>query len=340
MSPRADPFRSRRRWGLAAISAATLTIAMASLGLGAVDISLREVAGVLTTRAGLSWLGEASAQATSVVWGLRMPRLLLGLGVGAALAATGAGLQGLLRNDLADPHLLGIGPGAAIGAALGASAGGVQGAIAGGIVTGVLISFAVRRLGRAATADPNRLILSGVALGATLSAWVGFVVFGSDRAVVPPLEFWLLGSLSGATWRGFGTVIVFLAIGVGTLFGLSRTLDVLSLGHREAEHLGVDVDLFLTIVLIVIGVIVGAAVGVAGVVVFVGLLIPRLIRPITGPFHRHILAGSLAAGAGFLALSDLTARLVLEPIELPVGLITSVAGGPLFLWLVTRRRDV
>jgi iron complex transport system permease protein len=325
---------------LAAISAATLTIAMASLGLGAVDISLREVAGVLTTRAGLSWLGEASAQATSVVWGLRMPRLLLGLGVGAALAATGAGLQGLLRNDLADPHLLGIGPGAAIGAALGASAGGVQGAIAGGIVTGVLISFAVRRLGRAATADPNRLILSGVALGATLSAWVGFVVFGSDRAVVPPLEFWLLGSLSGATWRGFGTVIVFLAIGVGTLFGLSRTLDVLSLGHREAEHLGVDVDLFLTIVLIVIGVIVGAAVGVAGVVVFVGLLIPRLIRPITGPFHRHILAGSLAAGAGFLALSDLTARLVLEPIELPVGLITSVAGGPLFLWLVTRRRDV
>lgn len=322
------------------MSAAALAIAMASLGLGAVDIPLKDVGSVLSAKAGLGWFGEASAQATSVVWGLRMPRLLLGLGVGAALAASGVGLQGLLRNDLADPHLLGVGPGAAIGAALGASAGGVQGAIAGGIVTGVLTSFAVRRLGRAATADPNRLILSGVALGATLSAWVGFVVFGSDRAVVPPIEFWLLGSLSGATWRGLGTVVVFLAIGIGILFGMSRTLDVLSLGHREAEHLGVDVSLFMTILLIVIGVIVGATVGVAGVVVFVGLLIPRLVRPITGPFHRHLLFGSLISGAGFLALSDLVARLVLEPIELPVGLITSVAGGPLFLWLVSRRRNV
>jgi iron complex transport system permease protein len=337
---RADPYRSRRRWGLAAIGVSVLGIAVLSLGLGAVQIPFREVGGVLLSKVGLSWLGEPSAQATSVVWGLRMPRLLLGLSVGAALAASGVGLQGLLRNDLADPHLLGVGPGAAIGAALGASAGGVQGAIAGGIVTGVLTSFAVRRLGRVATADPNRLILSGVALGATLSAWVGFVVFGSDRTVVPPIEFWLLGSLSGATWRGLGTVIVYLAIGIGTLFGLSRTLDVLALGHREAAHLGVDVDLFMTILLIVIGVIVGATVGVAGVVLFVGLLIPRLVRPITGPFHRHILLGSLVAGAGFLALSDLAARLVLEPIELPVGLVTSVVGGPLFLWLVSRRRNV
>ncbi len=335
-----DSYRSRRRWGVAAIGIAALGIAFASLSLGAVDIPLREVGGVLSSKLGLGWFDEPSAQAVSVVWGLRMPRLLLGLAVGAALAATGVGLQGLLRNDLADPHLIGIGPGAAIGAALGASAGGVQGAIAGGIVTGVLTSFAVRRLGRAATADPNRLILSGVALGATLSAWVGFVVFGSDRTVVPPIEFWLLGSLSTATWRGVGTVIVFLAVGVGTLFGLARTLDLLVLGHREAAHLGVDVDLFMTILLIVVGATVGATVGVAGVIVFVGLLIPRLIRPITGPFHRHILFGSLVAGAGFLALSDLIARLVLEPIELPVGLVTSVAGGPLFLWLVSRRRDV
>jgi iron complex transport system permease protein len=294
----------------------------------------------MADKLGLDAVAEPSAQASAVVWGLRMPRLLLGLAVGAALAATGVGLQGLLRNELADPQLLGIGPGAAIGAALGASAGGVQGAIAGGIATGVLTSFAVRRLGRAATADPNKLILSGVALGATLSAWVGFVVFGADRAVVPPLEFWLLGSFSGATWRGFGTVLVFLVVGVGALFGLGRTLDLLVLGHREASHLGVDVDLFTTILLIVVGATVGATVGVAGVVVFVGLLIPRVIRPVTGPFHRHLLVGCLIAGAGFLALSDLIARLAIEPIELPVGLVTSVVGGPLFLWLVSRGRSV
>lgn len=335
-----DPYRSRRRWGVAAISVVTVVVAVASLSLGAVDVPLGEVGGVLADRMGIDLFDTPSARAIGVVWGLRMPRLLLGLLVGAALAATGVGLQGLLRNDLADPQLLGIGPGAAIGAALGASAGGVQGAIAGGIATGVLTSFAVRRLGRSATADPNKLILSGVALGAALSAWVGFVVFGSDRAVVPPIEFWLLGGLSGSTWRGLGTVLVFLIAGVGTLFGLSRALDLLVLGHREASHLGVDVELFTTILLIVVGATVGATVGVAGVVVFVGLLVPRLVRPITGPFHRHLLLGSLVAGAGFLALSDLVARLAIEPIELPVGLVTSVVGGPLFLWLVSRRRGV
>ncbi|MGD2042252.1 MAG: iron ABC transporter permease [Acidimicrobiia bacterium] len=340
MTVRTDPYRLRRRWGVAAIGVATVAIGVASLSLGAVDIPPGEVAGVLADQVGLDLFDEPSARATGVVWGLRVPRLLMGLLVGGALAATGVGLQGMLRNDLADPHLLGIGPGAAIGAALGASAGGVQGAIAGGIATGVLTAFVVRRLGRVATADPNKLILSGVALGATLSAWVGFVVFGSDRAVVPPIEFWLLGSLSGSTWRGLGTVFVFLTVGVGALFGLARTLDLLALGHREAAHLGVDVDLFTTILLIVVGATVGATVGVAGVVVFVGLLIPRVIRPVTGPFHRHMLLGSLVGGAGFVALSDLVSRLAIEPVELPVGLVTSVVGGPLFLWLVSRRRNV
>jgi iron complex transport system permease protein len=215
----------------------------------------------------------------------------------------------------------------------------VQAAVAGGVFTGVLTAFAVRRLARGRTADPNRLILAGVALGATLSAWVGFVVFGSDRAEVPPIEFWLLGSLSGATWRGVGTAAVFLLIGTLALFGVARTLDVLVLGHREASHLGVDVALFTTICLIIFGVVVGATVGVAGVIVFVGLLIPHLIRPMTGPFHRHVMLGCLLAGAVFVTSADLVSRLVIEPIELPVGLVTSVFGGPVFLWIVSRRRS-
>ena len=325
---------------MAAVVVATIGVGVVSLGSGAVDIPLRQVGGVLAAKIGLDLFDQPAAGAEAVVWGLRMPRLLLGFVVGGALAATGAGLQGLLRNELADPHLLGIGPGAGIGAALGASLGGVQGAIAGGIAAGVLSALVVRRMSRAATMDPNKLILSGVALGATLSAWVGFVVFGSDRSVVPPLEFWLLGSFTGATWRGLGTVVVFVALGVGALFGLARSLDLFALGHREASHLGVDVDLFTTIVLIVVGAVVGGTVGVAGVVVFVGLLIPRLVRPIAGPFHRHLLFASLIAGAGFVAASDLVARVLFDPIELPVGLVTSVMGGPLFLWLVTRRSRV
>lgn len=322
------------------VSVGLLVVAGASLSMGAVDVEPGEVVSVLAHELGLGTETPPSDQAVAVVWGLRVPRVIMGALVGSALAISGAALQGLMRNDLADPHLLGIGPGAAIGAAVGAALGGVQAAIAGGVVTGVLTAFAVRRLARARTVDPNRLILSGVALGATLSAWVGFVVFGSDRSVVPPIEFWLLGSFSGATWRGVGTVSVFLIVGGAALFGVTRTLDMLVLGHREASHLGVDVGLFTTICLIVIGVVVGSTVGVAGVIVFVGLLIPQLMRPITGPFHRHLMLGSLVAGAVFVVASDLVARLAIEPVELPVGLVTSVLGGPMFLWIVSRRRRV
>jgi iron complex transport system permease protein len=298
------------------------------------------VAAVLAGRLGLDWFGEAGPQAVAVVWGIRMPRLLMGLVVGAALAATGSVLQGMLRSDLADPQLLGIGPGAAIGAAIGSGAGGVQGAIAGGVAAGVVTSFVVRRLYRQASIDQTRLILSGVALGATLSAWVGFVVFASNRSVVPPIEFWLLGGLAGSTWRAVGTATVFLFVAVGVLIAVSRTIDLLAVGPREAWHLGVDVDLTMTILFIVVGAAVGASVGAIGVVVFVGLLVPFLMRRLAGPIHRHLIPTAMLGGGLFLISADLVARLLIEPVELPVGLITAAIGGPLFLWLVSRKRDV
>lgn len=312
---------------------------VASLNMGAVAVPASEVAAVLMDKVGLTPLVEPSERAVAVVWGLRVPRILLGLFVGGALAATGVALQGMLRNDLADPHLLGIGPGAAIGAALGAAAGGVQGAISGGVATGVLAALVVRRLGRSSNMDGIRLILAGVALGATLSAWTGFVVFGSDRTVVPPLEFWLLGSLSGATWRSLGTATVFLTVGVGGLLLAQRTLDLLALGEQQAWEVGVDVEMASTVVLMLLGATVGATVGAVGVVVFVGLLIPKLIRPLMGPRHRHLLLGAIILGGAFLVGSDLVARLALEPVEIPVGLVTSVLGGPMFLWLATRQRN-
>lgn len=310
-----------------------------SLTMGAVAIDPSEVAAVLLDKVGLHAGVEPSERALAVVWGLRVPRVTMGFLVGGALAATGVALQGMLRNDLADPHLLGIGPGAAIGAALGAAAGGVQGSISGGVATGILAAMVVRRLGRSSRMDGSRLILSGVALGATLSAWTGFVVFGSDRTVVPPLEFWLLGSLSGATWRSLGTTLFFLTIGVGGLVLAQRTLDLLALGEQQAWEVGVDVEMASTVLLMVVGATVGATVGAVGVVVFVGLLIPRLARPMMGPRHRHLLFGSIILGGAFLVGSDLVARLALEPVEMPVGLVTSVFGGPMFLWLATRRRD-
>lgn len=328
--------KARARWFVGGLGLVAVAMTLLSLTQGAVQIALSEALGVLTRRIGPG--DPVAGQADSVVWGIRTPRTLLALVVGATLGAAGVALQGVLRNRLADPHLLGIGPGAAIGAALGASAGGVQGAIAGGAAAGVLTAFVVRRLGRTMTFDGPRLVLAGVALGTTLSAWVGFVVFGLDRTVVPPIEFWLLGSLAGATWRGLGTVTFIVVISMAVLISSRGLLDILALGDREARQLGVDVDLVTTILYIVVGAAVGATVGAVGVVLFVGLLIPFLVRPLSGPGHGGVLAAAMLGGAAFLVGSDVLARILIEPIELPVGVVTAVVGGPLFVWLVSRGR--
>ncbi|HEY4607030.1 MAG TPA: iron ABC transporter permease [Acidimicrobiia bacterium] len=332
----ADPYSARRRWVAPILGVLLLAAAWAALSLGAVSVPPGEVLVVLVRKVGMHVLAEPSAQAEAVVWGIRMPRLLLGFTVGAALALTGGVLQGLLRNNLADPHLLGIGPGAAIGAAIGSAAGGVQGAIAGGVAAGVLTSFAVRRLTRGASIDPTRIVLSGVALGSALSAWVGFVVFAADRAKVPPIEFWLLGSLAGSTWRALGTVLTFVLVALAVMLASGRLLDIFRLGETEARHLGIDVDLVRTVILIAVGVAVGATVGAVGVIAFVGLLVPFVVIRFTGPLHRHLLLATLPSGALFVAASDLVARLVLEPVEIPVGLVAASLGGPVFLWLLTR----
>ncbi len=337
-APPGDAYAGRRRWIGPITTLALVATAGAALSQGAVAVPTGEVLGVLARKAGVAWFTEPGPQAEAVVWGIRLPRLLMGLAVGGALGLVGGVLQGLLRNELADPHLLGIGPGAAIGAALGSAAGGIQGAIAGGVAAGVVTAFAVRRLAQRASIDPTRIVLSGVALGAALSAWVGFVVFAADRATVPPIEFWLLGSLTGATWRALGTAIGFFIVTAAALLMSWRSLDVMSLGEANARHLGIDVDLLRTVLLIACGAAVGATVGAVGVVAFVGLLVPFVMRAVSGPSHRHLLPASVASGAVFVAAADHVARLAVQPVEIPVGLVTAAVGGPLFLWLLTRNR--
>jgi iron complex transport system permease protein len=333
-----DPFETKRRVTWIVLAALAVGAAVLAVATGTVPIPLGDVGTILGSKLGLS---EPSGGVTeAVIWNIRMPRLVVGIATGAALAVVGAVLQGVLRNDMADPHLLGIGPGAAIGAAIGASAGGTRGAIAGGVFAGVLTAFVLRRLAAGPTVDRTRIILSGAALSLALGAWVGFVVFGADRGSVPPLEFWLLGSLSAATWSTATTLSVFVVVAIAGMFTARRMLDVLVLGEREARFLGVDTHLVTTVLLIVGGATVGATVGAVGVIAFVGLLVPLVVRYGVGPSYRHILPASVVAGAIFIVVSDVVARSLLQPVEIPVGLVTAAVGGPVFLWLIGRRTNV
>lgn len=301
-------------------------------------VPLVEVGAAIGSRIGLA--ESPGGMAEAVVWNIRVPRLVVGFATGAALGVVGATLQGVLRNEMADPHLLGIGPGAAIGAAIGASAGGTRGAIAGGVIAGVLTAFVLRRIAAGQTLDRTRIILAGAALSLALSAWVGFVVFGADRGSVPPLEFWLLGSLSSSTWSTATTLVVFVSVAVGGMMTVRRTLDVLMLGEREARYLGVDTQLVTTTLLIVSGATIGATVGAVGVIAFVGLVVPLVVRSGVGPSYRHILPASAVAGSTLILAADLIARSVFPPIEVPVGLVTAAIGGPVFLWLIHRHHHV
>ena len=316
-----------------ALALALLVAATANLLVGPVVIAPGEVLGAIARSVGLPLGTEPGAQAEAVILTIRLPRILVGAVAGAAAGISGAALQGLFRNPVADPHLLGIGPGASLGAALGSLSGTVAGAAAGGAVGGMLTALVVRRLGRR-RGEASRFVLSGVALGAALSAWVGFVVFVADRTRVPPIDFWLLGSLAGANWEALGTLTMSAGIGVVGLLAAGRPLDLLSLGEADARRLGMEVELATFAILLAVGAVIGAAVGIAGVVVFVGLVAPHLVRRLAGAGHRTLLPGSALAGAVMMLLADLAARTVVAPQEIPVGLVTAAIGGPFFLWMI------
>jgi iron complex transport system permease protein len=330
-----DPRGARRRGVVVALSVVLFAASVANLCVGPVVIAPMEVLRTLASALGLA-MGEPDTLTRAVILDIRLPRVLVGAVAGAAAGVTGATLQGLFRNPVADPHLLGIGPGASLGGALGSLTGSVQGAIAGGAVGGMLAALLVRRLGRSRAAEPSRFVLTGLALGAAISAWVGFVVFAADRTRVPPIDFWLLGNLGASTWATLGTLVATAGVGLLALLGAARTLDLFALGEADARRLGVDVDMASLVILLGVGAVTGAAVGAVGVVVFIGLVVPHVVRRLAGAAHRIVLVGSAVGGAAMMLLADLGARTVISPQEIPVGLLTAAIGGPFFLWLIRR----
>jgi iron complex transport system permease protein len=331
---------------VAVIPALTVLLALALLanvGIGAVRIEPQQVFGILVSHVGIDLGIEFTAQQDAVLWNIRLPRVLLAAAGGAGLAAAGAAIQATFRNPLAEPGLVGVSSGAAVAvvalivvgvAPLGMASQPIA-AFAGGTlaVTGVYLFS--RYEGRT---DIVTLILTGIAVNATAGGIIGLLVYYASDAELRNIVFWQLGSLGGATWDTTLPVLAFMLAGTFALLRLGHALNLLVLGEAEARHLGLNVERVRVGVIALASLVTGALVSVAGIIGFVGLVVPHLLRLVIGPDHRLLLPASALLGASFLLGADLAARTVAQPAELPLGVVTALAGGPYFLFLLRRTR--
>lgn len=336
------PLQWRRRIVPIALAAVALIVLLVALGSGAMAIPVPRVLEIL--------LGGDTAGAldATIVREIRLPRALAGAAIGAALAVAGAALQVLFRNPLADPALVGVSSGAALATAIALIAPGLLGlaalpvgaapiaAFAGGVAATLL---ALRLARRGATTSVSRLILVGVAINAVAGAGTGLLSMLATDAQLRSLSFWLLGSLGGTTWRSAAIVAPVVLTVLALLLREHRRLDLLLLGEREARHLGVPVERVTRRLVVVAALGVGAAVAVSGMIGFVGLLVPHAVRLLIGPTHRLLLPTTALAGAALLPAADLLARSIAAPVELPIGAVMALLGGPAFLVLVARSGD-
>lgn len=326
--------------GLVGLCAVALLV---GVGVGAVPIPPSEAIAIILRHLGVDTGTAVNPQDDAILWLIRMPRVLLGALVGAGLAVAGAALQGVFRNPLADPGLVGVASGASLGAVaaivLGFTAvvpGGLQvAAFIGGVVAAALVYTLARYEGRTETVT---LLLTGVAVTAITGAAIGLLLARADDAELRDVVFWSLGSLGSATWSIVAATAPFVLIGVAIACSRARELDLLALGEREAAHLGVETERTRVAVVLGLALATGAAVAAAGVVAFVGLVVPHLVRLAVGPGHRIVVPASALGGAALVVLADVAARTVAAPVELPLGVITSLVGGPFFLWLLWRTR--
>ncbi|WZH38697.1 MAG: iron ABC transporter permease [Microbacterium enclense] len=279
----------------------------------------------------------------ATLWLIRVPRLLMAVLVGAALAAAGVVMQGVFRNPLAEPGVIGISSGAAVGA----SASIVFGltflgpltlpalAFAGGLVAIVIVYASARADGRT---EVVTLVLTGIAVNAVGGAAIALFTYLGSTQQREQIVFWQLGSLNGTRWDDLAVVAPIAVVGITACLFLSGSLDLLSLGERQAEHLGVRVERLRVIAIVVIALLTCAAVAFCGIIGFVGLVVPHLMRMVLGPGHRLLLPASALGGSVLLVAGDLVARTAVPGSELPIGMLTALIGGPFFFWLLRRTR--
>lgn len=278
---------------------------------------------------------------------VRFPRVVLSAVVGAMLAISGTTLQGIFRNPLADPGLIGVTAGAGLGATLwivliGGGALGMWGLPVAAFACGIFVTVGVWKIAESqGKVQTVTLLLSGIALNSFAGAGIGLMTFLADDEQLRSLTFWLLGGFGGATWAVVAVTLPIAIVGLFVLLQQASALNAMSLGESEAYHLGVSTESLKRWSVFGVALTVGAAVSAAGGIGFVGLVVPHLLRLMGGADHRYVLPGSALGGAILLVLADLFSRTVVVPAELPVGVVTALIGGPFFLWLLLRfKREV
>src|SRR5690554_1837453 len=343
------PIVRRRRLARGATLAAVLTITLVvgvvlSAIAGQLPITPTEVIGSILQACGIQngW-APVDPIIESTLWVVRFPRLVMGLMVGAALAVAGAVMQAIFGNPLAEPGVVGVSSGAALGASVSIVLGlTVLGswstaafAFAGGLLAVLLVYFVSRASGRT---EVVTLLLTGIAINAFGGAGLALLLFVGDTASREQIIFWQLGSLNGSGWTEVLVVAVVAIGGLGVALLFARKYDLFSLGERAARHLGVNVEVLRVLSILLVALLTGAAVAFCGIIAFVGLVVPHIIRMAIGPAHRPLILASAVGGGVLMVFADLIARTMIPGPDLPIGMLTSLIGGPFFFFLLYRAR--
>jgi len=328
------------------LTMALVTVAALSIQTGASGVSLGDV-----TR---DWLSDAGIDPRDrvILLNIRLPRLLLAMIIGAALAVSGAMMQGLFRNPLADPGIVGVGAGAGLGAVAAIVLAGVFPvwltgfagqqlvgimAFAGSVAVVLLLYRVATRGGRTSVAT---MLLAGIAVASLTGALTAVLIYLADDQQLRTLTFWGLGSLAGASWAKLWTALPLILPALILSPLLARGLNGLALGEAAAGHMGLPVQKVKRGSILIVAAATGASVAVAGGIGFIGIVVPHLLRLAAGPDHRWLLPNAALLGATLLALADIVARMVVAPAELPIGIVTALIGAPVFLWILLNRRGV
>lgn len=336
-------FRNEPRLALIGLALVLLVVTGYALTVGAMKLDVMQVLNGL--------FGTGDHQTELVVMDIRLPRILLGIMVGAALAISGAVMQGLFRNPLADPALVGVSSGAALAAVSVIVLGGTLlqewtvwfqslaipfAAFLGGIlVTMIIFKFSTRN-GRT---DVGLMLLTGIAINAIAGSATGLLTYVASDEALRSLTFWTMGSLASATWQDVAIVTVPTLFALAILPFHARALNSFLMGESVSHQIGFDVKQLKRVSIALTALAVGAAVSVSGLIGFVGLVAPHLVRLILGPDHRWVIPGSALMGGMLVLASDMLARTLLSPAELPIGVLMSAIGGPFFLWLLMQHRS-